>query len=107
WIDAMARHRAAMTWAPNFAFALLNARADEIARRRWDLSAMRFLGNAGEAIVPRSARRTLELLGPHGLPSAAMRPMWGLSETCSAAITSEGFSLDSTSDDDELVELGS
>jgi cytochrome P450/acyl-CoA synthetase (AMP-forming)/AMP-acid ligase II len=106
WIDAMARHRATLTWAPNFAFALLNARADEIARRRWDLSAMRYLGNAGESIVPRSARRTLELLRPHGLPESALHPMWGMSETASAAITSERFSLAGTSDDDQLVELG-
>jgi cytochrome P450/acyl-CoA synthetase (AMP-forming)/AMP-acid ligase II len=106
WMEAVARHRASLTWAPNFAYALLNARAEEIQQRPWDLSSLRFLGNAGEAIVAKTARRTLELLGPKGLPPSAMRPMWGMSETASAAVTSARFSLASTTDDDAWVELG-
>jgi acyl-CoA synthetase (AMP-forming)/AMP-acid ligase II len=106
WLDAVAQHRASLTWAPNFAYALLNARAEEIQHRHWDLSSLRFLGNAGEAIVAKTARRTLELLGSKGLPPSAMHPMWGMSETASAAVTSERFSLASTTDDDAWVELG-
>ena len=68
------RYRVTITWAPNFAFGLVNARQDELAKRRWDLSALRFILNGGEAIVARTARRFLQLLAPHGLPATAMRP---------------------------------
>ena len=106
WMDVVERYRATLTWAPNFAFGLINAQAEEIARRKWDLSSMRFIINAGEAIVSRTARRFLEILQPHGLPATAMRPAWGMSETCSAVTYSERFTLEQTSDEDAFVEVG-
>ncbi|HZF09118.1 MAG TPA: SDR family NAD(P)-dependent oxidoreductase [Thermoanaerobaculia bacterium] len=106
WLDWMERFRATATWAPNFAFGLVNDRAGEIARRRWDLSSMRFILNAGEAIVAKTARTFLSLLAPHGLPATAMKPAWGMSETCSAITFSHDFTLDSTHDADSFVEVG-
>ncbi|BDA72450.1 hypothetical protein CAL7716_066160 [Calothrix sp. PCC 7716] len=106
WLDCIEQFQATITWAPNFAYGLINDQAEEIARRHWDLSSMRFILNAGEAIVPRTARRFLELLRPHGLMATAMHPAWGMSETASAVIYSKRFSLDSTKDDDSFVELG-
>ena len=106
WLDWIARYRATVTWAPNFAFSMMNDHAEEIDRRRWDLSSMRFILNGGEAIVARTARRFLELLAPHGLPATAMRPAWGMSETCSAATYSDRFTADSTSDSDAFVCVG-
>ena len=106
WLDLIDRHRATYTWAPNFAYGLVNDRAAEIAVRRWDLRSMRFAVNGGEAIVARTARRFLHLLAPHGLPGTAIRPAWGMSETCSAVLLSHDFTLDSTSDDDQFVAVG-
>ena len=83
WLDWTERFGATNTWAPNFAFALVNKHADEIAGGRWDLSSMRNVCNAGEAVVARTAHRFLELLTPHGLPADAMVPCWGMSETSS------------------------
>jgi acyl-CoA synthetase (AMP-forming)/AMP-acid ligase II/acyl carrier protein/NADP-dependent 3-hydroxy acid dehydrogenase YdfG len=83
WLDWIERFRATNTWAPNFAFALVNDRAEEIGRRRWDLSSMRNICNAGEAVVSRTAVRFLRLLRPHGLAPDVMRPCWGMSETAS------------------------
>ncbi|MFI2782762.1 SDR family NAD(P)-dependent oxidoreductase [Streptomyces sp. ALB3] len=80
WVD---RYRATNTWAPNFAFALINERADEIADRRWDLSCLREITNGGEPVIAATSHRFLELLAPHGLPADAMAPAWGMSETCS------------------------
>ncbi|HTQ30719.1 MAG TPA: AMP-binding protein, partial [Opitutaceae bacterium] len=51
WLDYMNRYRVTITWAPNFAFGLVNDQAAEVARGRWDLSSMRFILNGGEAIV--------------------------------------------------------
>ncbi len=82
------RYRATITWAPNFAFGLVNAQGSAIAAKPLDLSSMRFILNGGEAIVARTARRFLEMLAPHGLPGDAMRPRLGHVETCSGVTSS-------------------
>jgi acyl-CoA synthetase (AMP-forming)/AMP-acid ligase II/NADP-dependent 3-hydroxy acid dehydrogenase YdfG len=106
WLDWMDRYRVSVTWAPNFAFGLVNAQAEQIQQRRWDLSALRLIINAGEAIVPKTARRFLELLMPHGLRATAMHPVWGMSETCSGVTFQLGFDINSTGDDALFVEVG-
>jgi acyl-CoA synthetase (AMP-forming)/AMP-acid ligase II/NAD(P)-dependent dehydrogenase (short-subunit alcohol dehydrogenase family)/acyl carrier protein len=109
WVD---RYRVTTTFAPNFAFGLVNDHSDEIAARArtpggvWDLSCLRYLLNGAEAIVPRTARRFLEILAPYGLPPTAMWPVWGMSETSSGTIYSDAFGLESSSDEDPFVEVG-
>ncbi|MCP3804558.1 SDR family NAD(P)-dependent oxidoreductase [Allokutzneria sp. A3M-2-11 16] len=83
WLDWTDRYGATNTWAPNFAFALVNEQAAAMKGRTWDLSTLRHICNAGEAVVSRTAERFIELLRPHGLPNGAMRPCWGMSETSS------------------------
>ena len=107
WLDLIERYRVTVTWAPNFAFALVNANAEALGSRRWDLSSLRFILNGGESIVARTARRFLELLIPFGLPATAMHPAWGMSETSSGVTYSHTFSLSSTNADDPFVEVGS
>jgi len=96
WLDLVDRYRVTNTWAPNFAVALVNDCADEIARRSWDLSCLREIVNGGEPVVARTSHRFLELLAPHGLPADAMTPVWGMSETCSG-VTSTRQSRDDPS----------
>ena len=109
WVD---RYRVTITFAPNFAFGLVNDHSEEIAARArthagvWDLSCLRYLLNGAEAIVPRTARRFLQILAPYGLPPDAMWPVWGMSETSSGTIYSETFRRESSSDDDPFVEVG-
>jgi acyl-CoA synthetase (AMP-forming)/AMP-acid ligase II/NADP-dependent 3-hydroxy acid dehydrogenase YdfG len=84
WLDWADRYRATNTWAPNFAFAMVNDQAREIlGERSWDLSRFRTLLNGGEPVVAATSHRFLELLAPHGLPADAMIPAWGMAETCS------------------------
>lgn len=106
WLDVLEKHAVTVTWAPNFAFGLINARRDDIARRRWDLTGVRHILNGGEAIVARTAREFLTLLAPHGLRPDAMFPAWGMSETCSGVTYSDRFRSDTTSDTDQFVEVG-
>ncbi|MEU5127836.1 SDR family NAD(P)-dependent oxidoreductase [Streptomyces mobaraensis] len=106
WLDAVHRHRVTLTWAPNFAFGLVNDRVAGAAGRGWDLSCLRFIQNAGESIMPRVARRFLQALAPLGLPATAMRPSWGMSETSSAVTYSAAFTLATTSDTDPFTEVG-
>ncbi|MEU3051061.1 AMP-binding protein [Streptomyces sp. NPDC006984] len=91
WLDVMDRHRSDTTWAPNFAFGLINDQADRLAGRPWDLSCVRYIMNGGEAVRSGVVRRFLEVLAPFGLPSDAMYPGWGMSET-SAGVADCEFS---------------
>ena len=102
WLDWMERYRATMTWAPNFAYALINEQ--EITRRKWDLSSLRFILNGAEPIVARTVWRFLKRLEPHGLAAGVMRPAWGMAETSSGVVYSDRFAA--TSEDDPFVEVG-
>ncbi|MEN2977919.1 SDR family NAD(P)-dependent oxidoreductase [Tistrella bauzanensis] len=108
WPRWMSRLGVTVSWAPNFAFGLVVAALDraDAPPADIDLHRLRVLINAGEAIVPRTARRFISLLEPHGLGPQVMKPEWGMSETCSAVICADGFGLDDTSDDDVAADLG-
>jgi acyl-CoA synthetase (AMP-forming)/AMP-acid ligase II/NAD(P)-dependent dehydrogenase (short-subunit alcohol dehydrogenase family)/acyl carrier protein len=106
WLDWIDRFRVNVSWSPNFAYGLVNEQVSEIAARHWDLTSMRVFMNSGEAIVAKTARRFLELLSRHGLSHTAMHPSWGMSEMSSAVTFSDNFSLNSTTDDAQFVEVG-
>ncbi|WP_067721122.1 AMP-binding protein [Nocardia yamanashiensis] len=98
WLDLADAYNCDTTWAPNFAFGLINDRASEIGCRTWDLSPLRYIMNGGEAIKPAVARRFLALLAPFGLPDTAVHPGWGMTETSSGVVdhvmSAEEFSHD-------------
>lgn len=106
WMELIHEHRCTITFAPNFAYGLVNDRAELIRERSWDLSSLKCFLNGAEAIVPRTARRFLNLLIPHGLRPSAMWPAWGMSETSSGVTYSHRFSLELVRDADEFVEVG-
>lgn len=106
WLDLIETWRASITWAPNFVFSLMLDRQQELLSRSWDLSCMRFMVNAGEAVVSATARSFLTLLQQFGLPGDALRPAFGMVETCSGITWSTGFRLQGTSDTDTFVSLG-
>jgi acyl-CoA synthetase (AMP-forming)/AMP-acid ligase II len=105
WLDLAHRHRATVTWAPNFAFGLLAEHAHRMADRTWDLSALRFITNAGEVVVAATARHFLELLAPYGLPRTAMHPGWGMSET-SSVVTDAELPAEPRPDEGAVVSCG-
>lgn len=106
WLDFIERYRATVTWAPNFAFGLINDREKLLELRSWDLASMRFILNGGEAIVPKTTRKFLHLLARFGLRVGAMHPAWGMSETCSGVTFSDRCSLHSIQDEQSFVEVG-
>ncbi|MCM3132973.1 amino acid adenylation domain-containing protein [Paenibacillus polysaccharolyticus] len=91
WLDIIDQYKATLTWAPNFAYSLVSERLEQTVGRTWDLSAMKFILNAGEAITAKSCKLFLNKLQPFGLRSNAMFPTWGMSETCSGVIYSNSF----------------
>ncbi|WP_111977562.1 type I polyketide synthase [Algibacillus agarilyticus] len=106
WLDLINEHRVSISWAPNFVFSLFLENKKEITEGQWDLSCMRFMVNAGEAIVTRTARDFIRLLQQHKLPENALRPAFGMVETCSGITWSTGFTLANSHDDDSFVDLG-
>jgi acyl-CoA synthetase (AMP-forming)/AMP-acid ligase II/acyl carrier protein/NADP-dependent 3-hydroxy acid dehydrogenase YdfG len=106
WLDYLDRYRCSVTWAPNFAFALVNDHATDMHRKKWDLSCVRSIINGGEAVVRRTAEKFLGLLHPFGVRPGAMRPAWGMSETSSAATCSDGTSFGDRSRPDGYVDVG-
>ncbi|MGW4376062.1 SDR family NAD(P)-dependent oxidoreductase [Streptomyces albidoflavus] len=92
WLDLLTRYRATLTWAPNFAFSLIGARAGELADRDWDLSRVRSVINAGEMVVAEQVRQFLAVLAPFGLRDDTVQPAWGMSETCSVVTADQDFS---------------
>lgn len=106
WLDCLSAHRVTNTWAPNFAYALVNEALEATEAGPWDLAPLDFILNGGESIVPRTARTFLRRLAPYGLRSDAMKPAWGMSETCSGVTFNPAFTLAAGSDDDAFVAVG-
>lgn len=92
WLDLCSEHQVTLTWAPNFAFELINSKSKQLASRHWKLDKLRFILNGGESIVARQAHQFIQHMQPFGLPATAMTPSWGMSETCSGVTFSLHFS---------------
>ncbi len=107
WLELLHEHRATMTWAPNFAYAAVNARlAAGAEHATWDLRRLRVMINAGEAVVPSVAREFLTRLAPYGLRPDAIKPMFGMSETCASITCSLSLHRDAPEPDDGMTPLG-
>lgn len=106
WLDWLDHFGATCTWAPNFAFSLINDQLAAGRRRDWDLSRLHHIMTAGEMIVAPTVRRFLALLGGHGLPPSAIHPSWGMSETSGGVTFSSDFRLTPAPGEGRFVELG-
>jgi acyl-CoA synthetase (AMP-forming)/AMP-acid ligase II/acyl carrier protein len=106
WLDWIEKYKATVTWAPNFAYALINDCQADLKSRTWDLSSMRFILNGGEPIVAKQAKKFLSLLADFGLSPNAMFPSWGMSETCSGVTFSHEFSYEDILDEESYMAVG-
>jgi acyl-CoA synthetase (AMP-forming)/AMP-acid ligase II len=105
WLESISRHQCNVTWSPNFAFGLINDRADQISGQMWNLHCLQYIMNGGEPIKIRTIRKFLRILAPFGLPSNSMHPGWGMSET-SSGVTDCQLSLAGSSEEDRFVSVG-
>lgn len=80
WLRLIERYRITHSWAPNFAFALINSALLGAGSERWDLSSMKSLLTAGEAVSSSTSIEFLNRLAPHGLRKTAVRPAFGMAE---------------------------
>lgn len=91
WLKLMSDYKVTMTWAPNFAYSLVNESLAGNASYAFDLSQLHFIMNAGEAIHAGNSKKFVKNLEIFGLPKNAMVPVWGMSETCSGVMYSHAF----------------
>ena len=86
WLRAISRHRATISPAPNFAYALCLRRVAERDLEGVDLSSWRFALNGAEPVSAAVMHRFTERFSPQGFSSRAFLPVYGLSEA-SLAVT--------------------
>jgi len=80
WLETIHKHRATLTFAPNFAYALVTKRAKPEQIARWDLSKMRGFGCGAEPINPEVMRAFVQTFAPAGVRSEALLPAYGMAE---------------------------
>lgn len=108
WLRAISRHRATISPAPNFAYALCVDRVADAELEGVDLSSWRVAMNGAEPVAPRTLERFLSRFAAYGLRPEALTPVYGLSEATLAVTFSrldERFSV-RRFDADALVDAG-
>jgi fatty-acyl-CoA synthase len=86
WLRALSRHRAVISPAPNFAYALATGRITDDELVGVDLSAWQFALNGAEAVSPKHLRAFQARFAAWGLAENALCPVYGLAEA-SLAVT--------------------
>ena len=80
WLEMLHKHKATITFAPNFAYALAARRAKDAEIASWDLSRVRVLGCGAEPIQPSTLRGFVERLAKCGISADALLPCYGMAE---------------------------
>lgn len=94
-LDYLDRWRCTHTWAPNFAFNLINAQDEAlqqgIRENRWDLSHVRILINAGESVTYQINETFCRNLAPCKLRPEAITPSFGMAESVTGVCYRQGI----------------
>ena len=89
WLRTVSRYRAAVSPAPNFAYALCVDRVRDEEMEGVDLSCWRVALNGAEAVAPAVLRRFVARFGRWGFRPEALSPVYGLSEAALAVTFSD------------------
>ena len=90
WLQAIHRHRATISVAPNFAFELCLRRIKDSEIEELDLSTLRALLNGAEPVSPSTIERFTERFSKYGFRAEALAPVYGLAE-CSVGLAFPPF----------------
>lgn len=86
WLRAIARHRATISVAPSFAYALCGKRVKDEELAGADLSSWRLALCGAEPVSPESLEHFARRFEPFGFDRRTLRPVYGLAEA-SLAVT--------------------
>jgi acyl-CoA synthetase (AMP-forming)/AMP-acid ligase II len=80
WLQSISRHRATVSAAPHFAYALCLDRVRDDELEGVDLSCWRMALDGAEAVTPTTLERFYERFRHYGLREDALTPVYGLAE---------------------------
>ncbi|MEH2335609.1 AMP-binding protein [Nostoc sp.] len=80
WLDLIHKYRITHSWSPNFAYAIVNDSLKQEPEQTWNLSCVKFLLTAGEAVSSKAVEDFRENLVVYGLKTTAIRPAFGMAE---------------------------
>jgi fatty-acyl-CoA synthase len=80
WLDTIHKHRGTITYAPNFAFALVTKRIKDKDVGALDLSCMRITGCGAEPIQAKTLREFSAKLAPARFDPKSLIPSYGMAE---------------------------
>ena len=80
WLETAHRHRATITYAPNFGYALAVKRLKERDLAGLDLSCLRIAGCGAEPIQAATLRAFADKLAPTGFSASFLLPAYGMAE---------------------------
>lgn len=83
WLTLIDRFRVTHSWAPSFAFALVNKQLSQSPPSSLDLSCVQGLLTAGEAVSDRSVLNFARAASRYGLRSTTIWPAFGMAELAS------------------------
>lgn len=84
WLQAISKHRATVSAAPNFGYSLCVERIRDEELKGVDLSSWRLALNGAEPVTPSVLERFIERFRPFGLREEALTPVYGLAEAALA-----------------------
>lgn len=105
WLETIHKHRGTITYAPNFAYALVAKRLKEKELATLDLSCLRVAGSGAEPISAPTLRAFAEKLVPCGFRPEAFLPSYGMAEA-TLAVTFTPVETGMTSERVSSKELG-
>jgi 1-acyl-sn-glycerol-3-phosphate acyltransferase len=85
WLEAIDRHRATLSAAPNFAYEICATKLTDETLAGLDLSCWRLAFNGAEGVSPATLERFAARLAPFGFRRTALTPVYGLAE-CSVGL---------------------
>ncbi|EMD24905.1 fatty acyl-AMP ligase [Amycolatopsis azurea] len=89
WLETVSRHRATVTFAPNFGLALAVKHTSAEDLRRLDLSCLRVVGCGAEPNHPETLRSFAAHFAAAGLRPGVVAPCYGMAEATLAISLSE------------------
>jgi fatty-acyl-CoA synthase len=92
WLDKIHQHRGTITYAPNFAYALVTKRVKEKDLGDLDLSCLRRAGCGAEPIQARTLKEFADKLRPAKFDPRAFLPSYGMAEATLAITFVPAFS---------------
>ena len=90
WLRAITQHRATLTHAPAFAYALLNRQKNILRRHAIDLSSLRYASIGAEPLHAKHLDTFKESMKPFGLKDCVLQPAYGLAESVVAVSFNSG-----------------